>query len=380
MTADRLGRDAPFPVGRAGQHREDRLPRQQVCRFHGVAGSEDVGDRGPHLGVYADAPQRPGRHPGHLRQLGAGSHTDGEHDDVSGELRAVGELDNELRAPLPDRLGRTAQTDVDAVGRDVKVENPRHLRVQPRHQTVCPLDDRGVEASGTEGLCHFQADVAASDDDGPSRAGIELTDDAIHVGDVAQDVDSRVVGPGNGWPDGLGPGAQDQLVVGLAVGPPSLGLVYLDLLGHRVDADHLVAGAHLEGQRGGQALRRLEQQAVAIGNLTADVVRKAAVGEGDVTAPLKNHDLGRVVEPSYPGTGRRTRGYSSHNHDLHGGSPSTRSATVRVGVEKSPVPLTGSLSAACSGSGSRTRPTAAPGAGQNPFLLTEKAFVSWLID
>ena len=174
VTADRLGGDAPFPIGRAGQHRQDRLARQQVRRLHGVAGGEDVGDRCPHLGVDGDAPERPGRHSGHLRQLGVGSHTDGEHDDVSGELRAVGELDDELGAVLTDRRGRTVETDVDAVGRDVEVEDPGHLRVQPRHQTVGPLDDRGFQASGAEGLGHLQADVTASDDDGPSRTGIEF--------------------------------------------------------------------------------------------------------------------------------------------------------------------------------------------------------------
>ncbi len=347
VIADRLGRDAPLPVGRAGQHGQDRLPRQQVRRFHGVTGSEDVGDRGPHLGVDADAPEWPDRHPGHLRQLGVGSHADGEHDDVGDQLRAVRELDQELRAPLADRLGRTAESDVDAVGRDVEVEDPGHLRVQPRHQTVCPLDDRGVQASGAEGLCHLQADVAASDDDGPGRIGIEFLDDAIHVGNVAQDIDSRVVGPGNGWSDGLGPGAQHQLVVGLAVGSPSLDFAYLDLLCRRVDADHFVTGAHVERQRGGQALGGLQQQAVAVGNLTADVVRKAAIGEGDVAAPLEDDDLGRVVEPSHPGTGGRPRGHSPHDHNLHDGS--LRFAGRQQATEsKSPVTRT----AACSGSGS----------------------------
>ncbi len=60
----------------------------------------------------------------------------------------------------------------------------------------------------------------------------------------------------------------------------------------------------------GQALGGSQQQAVAVGNLTADVVRKAAIGEGDVATLLENHDLGRLVEPSYARPGRRARCYS----------------------------------------------------------------------
>ena len=135
-------------------------------------------------------PSGPSRHAGHLRQFGIWSHTDGEHHDVSGELRAVGELDDERGTILADGLGRAAESNVDAVGSDVEIEDPGHLRIQPRHQTVCPLDDRRFQPSGAKGLCHLQADVTASDDDGPSRIGIELLDDAIHVGDVAKHIDS----------------------------------------------------------------------------------------------------------------------------------------------------------------------------------------------
>ena len=134
------------------------------------------------------------------------------------------------------------------MGRDVEVEDPGHLGIEPWHEPIRSLDDGRFQPAGAKGLGHLQADVAAPDHDGREAAGVDIADYSIHIRDIAQDVDAGVVGPRDRWPDRLGPGAQHQLVVGLSVGSAASDFADLDFLGHGVYTHDFVAGAHVECQ------------------------------------------------------------------------------------------------------------------------------------
>ena len=121
---------------------------------------------------------------------------------------------------------------------------------------------------------------------------VELGDDPVHVGDVAQHVDPRVIGTRDRRPGRFGSQAQHQLVVGLPVRPPLREVAHLHFLGAAVNADHVLPGPHIQRQAPGQALRRLQQQAVPVRDDPADVVRQPAVRERDVMIPLEHDDLG----------------------------------------------------------------------------------------
>ena len=212
------------------------------------------------------------------------------------------------------------------MGADVVVQDPGHLRVQPRHQPPGPLHHGGRQPAGPERLGQLQADIAAADDDRAGGVLVQLGDDPVHVGDVAQHVHPRVIGPRDRRPDRFGPQAQHQLVVGLPVRPPLRQVAHLHFPGVAVDADHVLPGPHIQRQRPGQAFRRLQQQAVPVRDGPADVIRQAAVRERDVMVPLQHHDLGRLIQPPQPRTRRGTRRDSPHDHRLHPGTPVRQAA------------------------------------------------------
>ena len=81
--------------------------------------------------------------------------------------------------------------------------------------------------------------------------------------------------------------------------------------------DDLGGDAHVDVEGLAQALGGLEQQAVAIGDDLAHVVRQAAVRERDVVAAFEDDDLGGFVEPSGACCGRSSGGYASDDYELH---------------------------------------------------------------
>ena len=193
---------------------------------------------------------------------------------------------------MANRRSGRAEPQVHIVGGDVVVQDPGHLRVQPRHQPPGPLDDGRGQPAVPERLGELQPDVAAADDDRTGGTLVQLGDDPVHVGDVAQHVHPRVFGARDRWPDRLGPWAQHQLVVGLPVCPLAREVAHLHFLGAAVDTDHVLPGPHVQRQGLGEALGRLQQQAVPVRDHPADVVGQAAIGERDVVVPLEDDYLG----------------------------------------------------------------------------------------
>ena len=80
---DRVGGDPAFPVRRAGQHRQHRLPGQEVSGLHRIPGGEDVGRRGTHLRIDHDAATRPDLQASVTGKIHVGTRPGRHHDHVS---------------------------------------------------------------------------------------------------------------------------------------------------------------------------------------------------------------------------------------------------------------------------------------------------------
>ena len=203
----------------------------------------------------------------------------------------------------------------------------RDLVVHGRKDLVGQLDHVHLDAAVVQVLGHLEADVAGADDHGAHDAalavllrgqgGVEPGLDLVHVADAAQHLDGGVVDAGQRRPQRLGAHAQGQLVVGLGVLLAAVDLADRDGLLLAVDRDHLGGDAHVDVERLAQALRGLQQQAVAIGDDLAHVVRQAAVRERDVVASFEDHDLGGFVEPPGARCGRSACSHTSDDYKLH---------------------------------------------------------------
>ena len=138
--------------------------------------------------------------------------------------------------------------------------------------------------------------------------------------------------PGSGGRSGDGAGGQHELVVGLDVLAARRELAHGDGLRRAVDRQHLVPGAHVEGEGLPQALRGLQQQRLAILDVAADVVRQAAVGERDVVVALEDDDVGALIEPAQARGSRHPAGDAADDHNLHGEPFSATSRNCERGI------------------------------------------------
>ena len=104
--------------------------------------------------------------------------------------------------------------------------------------------------------------------------------------------DAGQVDAGDRWAKWCCPWCEDQLVVGFLVFPSRSEVTNTNLLGSAVDGLDRRPGSHVELEAGTQPLRRGDEQFLPFGDLAADVVRQAAVGERHIRPPLKQNDLG----------------------------------------------------------------------------------------
>ena len=316
-TRDDVGRDPALAVRRTGQGHDDRLAGDGVDDLHRVADGEDVGIGGAHALVHEH-----GAPVGQLEPRGAGerglrSDADREDDQVGGDLLGS-EVDDHPAIRIGEADGRRGQQDADPLGPHVRLEMVRHLGVEHGHDLVERLDEGDLQPAMGERLDHLDADVAAADDDRRARVILEQLDDAVHVRDAAQRADARVVDAGDRGAQGRRAGREDERVVRLGVHLAGASLADRDLLGVAVDREHLVPCAHVEGEGLTQALRRLQEQGVALLDVSADVVREPAVRERHVVVPLEDDDLGVLIQAAQAGCSRHPAGDSADDDDLHG--------------------------------------------------------------
>jgi len=127
-----------------------------------------------------------------------------------------------------------------------------------------------------------------------------------------------MVDAGDGRADGAGAGGQDQLVVALHEGTPADTVQDLDPFALAVDALDLVLGSHVEVEADAQVLGGDDEQVLAVLDVTADVIRQAAVGKGHVAVLFKDDDFGALAQATGPGGGRHAGGDATDDDDFHG--------------------------------------------------------------
>ncbi len=193
----------------------------------------------------------------------------------------------------------------------------RHFPVQGRQHLVLQLDNRGGNALTHEVLDQLQADEPGPDDDGLLDALVHAGLDAVHVLQVAQREDAGQVDAGHRGPQGRCPGCEDQFVVALLVIAPRGQVADTYELPGPVDGKDGAAHAHIEVEARPQALRRDDEQLVALGNFAAQVVGQAAVGERHVEAALEQDDVGVLRQASGPGGCRGAAGHAADNEQFH---------------------------------------------------------------
>ena len=206
--------------------------------------------------------------------------------------------------PLREALHRAAQGQPDAVPPHLAVNKGGHIRIEGRHQLLWPLDDGDFHPQLPQVLRQLQADEPASrQHGGPGAVGADVVLDAEGVLHSAQG--KQLLQPHAGQPGlgGLGAGGEEKLVIGLLKFLPRLQVSHADRLPVRMEGGDLVAHPHIHPKAGEEALRRLEGQVRPVLDHPADVVGQAAVGVGDVSRPLKDHDFRCLVQPAQPGRG-----------------------------------------------------------------------------
>ncbi|GAA3511259.1 hypothetical protein GCM10022262_39280 [Georgenia daeguensis] len=272
----------------------------------------------------------------------AGSHADVDHDDVGGHRRAVGEGDDD-GASRADRLlpvtlglrgrrdpaGADTEVQADAVSGQLLRQQRRQLRVERGQDVVGELDKVDPQPALRQRLDRLETDEPGPDDDGdgrlavvpaaavtPGEQPVDRGAQAVDVGDHAQRVHRRVVESLDRRAHRRGAGSQQQGVVGKSV--RALRRLDGDLAGRAVDGGDPVPGAHVEVQGRAQRGRGVQEQGLAPLDLPGQVVRQAAVREGDELALLEHHDVGVLVQPAGAGRGAHAAGNPTHDDDAPG--------------------------------------------------------------
>ena len=215
----------------------------------------------------------------------------------------------------PIAVDRRAQVERDPGAPDAAVDGLHHLGVEGRHDLVRGLDDSRRHAAVDQVLGHLQADEPAADDDGRPRVPRRPRPWRPCPRRCAARARARC--PGSGGRTGRGAGREDQRVVAELLLEPGREVAHDDDAPVALDADRLVAHAHVEPEAGRQRLRGLEQQRVAPLDDAAHVVRQPAVRERDVAAALDDGDPGRLVEAAKPGRRGHPARDPSDDDDVH---------------------------------------------------------------
>ena len=201
----------------------------------------------------------------------------------------------------------------------------RHVAVQQGNDVGITFHDGHVHPPVVKRLRHFHANEAASDHDRVLwLLLIQIRDNPVHVRDIPQGADMGKLHAGNRRNNGLGPLAEDQLVVG-DIRNLTIRSLHGDRLGRPINREHLVIHVSLDPKSHPKALRGHDDQLGAVIDLARDEVGETAVGKGDIGPALKDMDFRFLVRPPCLGCGRSSPGNSADNEDtfcLHDGAPS----------------------------------------------------------
>ena len=332
ISAERVdGGDPPLPIGRPGQGDHGGEAANQVLNLHGVTDRINVGVGCSHMVVHDDALALADGQARFRRELHFRPHAHSENDQPAWDDPARIELHVQLAVPVLNGRDTVAEAQVHTLQTQMLVQGRGHLRIDRAHHLGFELHQRHREPAMHQDLRHLQADVStANHNRGLEPARIHHGLDRVHVRQTAEGKDPLVIGAGDRRADRLSAGAQNQSIIRLLVLCVFGLVVHDDGLGLAIDADDLAAGADIDVESLPHRLGSLDQKPYPVLDDAADVVRQAAIGEGNIAASFKQNDLGVFADP--PGLSRRRR---PARHATHDHNPLTLTHTHPIPIETS---------------------------------------------
>jgi len=242
-----------------------------------------------------------------------GRDADGKNDHVSLHRALVAQQHAHTGRGVLKAGDAGGKIQLHAVFAHVLVQQLGHFKVQRRHDLIGALDYGHLQSGGDQVFCGLQTDKAAAHDGGAFRAlFLDHGNDGVHVGDRPQLEYFRRVHAGQVGTHRGGAGGDDQCVVALFIGFAGVGAADRDGLSFPVHGHGLAVDAHVDVVLFAHGLRSLENEGGAVFYGAADVIRQAAVGKGDILAPLQHHDIRALIQSAEP---RRTAGAARHAAD-----------------------------------------------------------------
>ena len=148
---------------------------------HAVTGGPDAREPGAHVLIHHHGAPRTETRSRTLEELRVGAHTDDDEHEVRGLLEGpalVGAADRQAPRGLLDTGDSGAHPYPDAVGSELLVDEGAEFGVEGGEHLPAALELGHVQAAGSEGLRHLQADVPGADDDHvPFRQDARPADD-----------------------------------------------------------------------------------------------------------------------------------------------------------------------------------------------------------
>ncbi len=315
---DVIGGGAALAVGGSAEGDGGGCAEDGIDAFAGVADGVDGGVAGLLEWVDGDVAAGAEGEAGVFGELVFGADADGEDDESGVEPAAGFEACGDAVFLGGEGFDAIAEDEVDAVVAEFGEEGEGHFRVELWQDLGLEFDEGDGFSEVGELFCHFEADEACADD-GDAFGGGGLAEDAVHVLEVSQGEDARVIDAGEGWAEGGGSGGEDEVVVGVVFFGAGGEVAEVDGFVFAVDAGGFGEGADFEVEELAEGVRGLEGEFGAVGDFAADVVGEAAVGEGDVGSAFDDDDAGFFGVAAGAGRGGSATGDAADDEDGFGG-------------------------------------------------------------
>lgn len=281
-------RDTAGAVRGSGQGDAHRGIGRAIDVLAGVADSVDIGVGGAHEAIDGDAARGTEFESGVLGEFGVGDYANAEDESADCDGLAGFELSGKGLAVLLNGDDFVSDTEVDALSLQFLSDRRGHLGVHQGEDLRGAFDEDDVHTTDAELLGHFEPDVAPANDQGALLLkAFEMIVDGVGVIEIAQREDAGEVLARDIRDDRAGARREDELVVGQVEFFACGVVVDTNGLVRTVDADGFMPWAHVDAESLAEKFCGGDDELGAVGDLSAEVVRQSAVGEGDVVVFLE---------------------------------------------------------------------------------------------
>ena len=198
------------------------------------------------------------------------------------------------------------------------MDESRHIRVKGSHQLLGVFNDSNVHPQLTQIFRKLKTDKAATCQHHRLRVifiYIILDPKRVFYGTKCKHLIK--VCAGKSGLCRLYSGRKNEFIVDFLKFIAGFEIFHRHGLSVGMDRRNLVTNSHIHAESGEKALGRLEGQVLRVFNHISDIVWQSAVGVGDVSRTLKNHDLCLFIEPSDSCGGGCSACHTAYNHNFH---------------------------------------------------------------